>query len=175
MLALLPVVRGERLMKWCLSSFEVCRRLFFFFLLSTHITRFGEGKINKLGPAAGTQSRETSSCWGWVYSFRLVTRKAQSSDRCALFSSQKIPLDPEKLTRSEASSQELLQFCLWLFFKAGKFTMTWSAICQCSSLSVELCCLSTLRSGPGCRDLQKHMTQLIYNAHQTRVCVDNDP
>lgn len=106
----------------------------FFILKRTHITRFGEGKINKLGPAAGTQSRETSSCWGWVYSFRLVTRKAQSSDRGALFSSQKIPLDPEKLTLSEASSQELLQFCLWLFFKARKFTMTWSAMCQhCSS------------------------------------------
>jgi len=65
----LPVLRGGRLMKWCPSSFEVCRRLFF--LLSTHITRFGEGKVNKLCPAAGIQSRETSFCWGWVYSFRL--------------------------------------------------------------------------------------------------------
>lgn len=91
------------------KTYEVVSFIFWslqtFFPLSIHITRFAEGKVNKLCPAAGTQSRETSCCWGWVSSSRLVTKNAEPSDRGALFSSQKIPAHPGKLMLTEASSQ----------------------------------------------------------------------
>lgn len=142
----LPVLWGGRLMKWCLSAFEGCRRL------STHITKFAEGKVNKLCPAAGTQQRNQILL---RLSLQLqVSHQESSVLRGSLFSLQKVPPHPERII--------LWGLSLWLFFfKAGTFTMTSSAFCQYSSLSVELCYISMLRSGPGCHDLQKHTTTLF--------------
>lgn len=79
------------------KTYEVVSFIFWslqetFFPLSIYITRLAEGKVNKLCPVAGAQSRETNSCWGWVSSIRLVIKNAEPSDRGTLFSPQKIQL-----------------------------------------------------------------------------------
>lgn len=137
------------------------------------MTRFAEGKVNKLCPAAGTQSRGTSSCWGWASSSRLVTKNAEPSDRGALFSSQKIPVHPGKLS-SQRPHCRVLQLCPGLSLKLGN--SQWAQVLRANILlSVLSWAVSQCSEQSRLLRFRGLGHNFIYSTHQTRACVDDHP
>lgn len=134
-LALCSYTQRWKIMKWCLSSSEVHR---LFFHVSVHITRSAEGKVNKLCPAAGTQSRGTSSCWGWVSSSRLVTRNAEPSDRHFVLIPEN-PSAPREAPRSQGLHHRVLQSCSGLSLELGTSQFCFSILLSVLSCAVSQC------------------------------------
>lgn len=94
-----PILRGGRL--WS-GIFHLLKFVDFLSCRRTHY-KVCRGESQQTVPSSWNPEQRSQFLMGWVSSSRWVSRKAEPSDRGTLFSPQKIPAPPGKLTLAGAS------------------------------------------------------------------------